>query len=111
MKAWRKANPLKYAFRALKDNAKQRGKVFELTFEQFKDFAVKTDYINKRGRTAQAYHIDRKREEEGYTFDNIQVLTNSENVKKYVAFKYRDRDGSHFETITEKPNEQGNAPF
>lgn len=110
-RAWKKANPLRYAYQSLKDNAKRRGKPFDLTFEQFKSFCSKTSYIQNRGRLAGSFHIDRKNEDEGYTLDNIQVLTNSENVRKYVAFKYRDKDGPHFETVTVRPVNESNYPF
>lgn len=100
---WERENPLRYSYMKLRANAKRRGKVFELTFERFKELAIKTDYMNMRGRTGQAYHIDRKREDEGYTNDNVQVLKNVDNIQKYVAFKYRDQQGPHFETVTVKP--------
>ncbi len=76
------ANPIKYAYQTLRLNAKRRGKVFELTLEQFTEFAIETDYINKRGRSRSSYHIDRIDETRGYSADNIQPLTNEENIKK-----------------------------
>jgi len=110
-RAWKKANPLRYAYQSLKDNAKRRGKEFDISFDQFKDFCIKTAYIQNRGRLAGSFHIDRIDETGGYTLDNIQVLTNSENVQKYVAFKYRDRNGPHFHTVTLKPITDSNYPF
>lgn len=76
-----------YAYSTLKQNAKRRSKHFELTFEQFKAFAIATDYYKRKGRKATCYHIDRIDETRGYTIDNIQVLTNRENAKKYALFK------------------------
>ena len=111
MIAWRKNNPLKASYQALKDNAKRRGKLFDITFEEFKEFAIKTDYINKRGRSAQSFHIDRVGEKEGYTKSNIQALPNVDNVKKYVKFKYRDEHGAAFHTVTVKQDDRGDAPF
>ena len=108
---WRLNNPMKHAYNSLKSNAKARGKDFDLTFDQFKKFAVKTDYMNMRGRTGQAYHIDRIHEEEGYTEGNLQTLKNVDNIKKYVAFKYRDRDGAHFETKIQQPLNGADYPF
>lgn len=87
---WRKNNPIKYAYQNLKHNAKRRGKEFSITFDQFKEFCVKVDYLGKKGITAEGYHIDRIREEDGYHIDNIQLLQNSDNVKKYMTFV---RDG------------------
>lgn len=75
---------------ALRDNAKRRGKIFELTFEQFETFAIKTQYYKKKGIYSDNYHIDRIDESKGYTIDNIQVLTNSANIKKFLSYKYDD---------------------
>jgi len=91
---WRKKYPLKAAYQTLKYNAKRRGKEFDLTFEQFKEFAIKTKYEKKRGVYADSYHIDRIDETKGYTIDNIQVLTNVQNLRKYIDFKERNPDGS-----------------
>ena len=77
---------MKAAYCNLKANAKRRGKEFSLTFEQFRDFAIKTDYHQKKGVEKESFHIDRIDEEKGYSIDNIQVLTNSQNVKKYVKY-------------------------
>lgn len=89
---WREKNPIRDAYNNLKSNAKRRKKVFDLTFEEFKEFAVKTEYLDKKGRSATGYHVDRIREEDGYTRDNIQVLTNSENIKKSLVYR-RDSKG------------------
>ena len=78
----RRENPLEYAFRTLKDNAKRRGKEFALTLEEFEKFAVKTAYMHRKGRGRYSYTIDRIDPEKGYTLDNIQVLTNQDNVRK-----------------------------
>ncbi len=93
-KIWREKNPMKAAYQTLKYNAKRRGKEFDLTFEQFKEFAIKTEYINKRGKNKDSYHIDRIDENKGYTIDNIQVLTNTKNLFKYIEFKQRNPDGT-----------------
>jgi len=79
-----KRNPMRRCYRNLKSNAKRRGKEFTLTFEQFAEFAVRTDYINKRGITPDGYTIDRKDNTKGYTIDNIRVLTNKQNLQKYL---------------------------
>jgi len=94
-KAYAERHPIRYAYNNLKQNAKRRNKHFELTFEQFKAFAVATEYYKKKGRKATCYHIDRIDETQGYTIDNIQVLTNQENVRKYAIFKaeYLDDQG------------------
>jgi hypothetical protein len=110
-KEWRERNPLMYSYMSLRDNAKRRGKEFTITFEYFKRFAIRTDYINKKGITAQAYHVDRIDETKGYVPGNLQALPNIDNVQKYVKFKYRDQLGAKFTTKRVEPAEQWDCPF
>jgi hypothetical protein len=80
---------MRASYNTLRYNAKRRGKAFDLTFEQFKEFCRKTNYINKKGKTASSYSIDRIRPAEGYTVDNIQVLTLAANsLKKYTDYPF-----------------------
>jgi hypothetical protein len=81
---WARLNPLRYCYNNLRTNARRRGKPFELTFAEFSAFAVETDYINKRGTGSESFTIDRIDPTKGYTPDNIQVLTNAQNVRKYA---------------------------
>lgn len=112
IKHYRERNNLRYSYQCLKDNAKRRGKIFELTFEQFSSFAVETDYMKKKGIFAKNMHIDRKKETEGYTIDNIQLLTNSQNIKKYLTYVYNEKTKRmDFHTKTSKPAVQGDCPF
>ena len=85
-KCQRLKNPEKYAYQTLKDNAKRRGKEFDISFEDFKIFCVKTSYIAKKGRKKDCLHVDRILETSGYTKENIQALTNTENVRKYLKY-------------------------
>lgn len=85
-KCQRLKNPEKYAYQTLKDNAKRRKKEFTLTFEEFKEFCVHTSYIARKGRSKNCIHIDRIKENCGYRKDNIQPLTNTENVRKYLKY-------------------------
>lgn len=78
----KEVNPINYAYNTLKCNAKRRGKSFELTLDQFKEFCQQTDYINLKGKTASSLSIDRIKQSEGYHYNNIQPLTLSENSKK-----------------------------
>lgn len=75
-------DPVAYTFNMLKNNAKRRKKGFGLTIEQFRDFCEETDYIAKKGRYKKAASIDRIDHLKGYSIDNIQVLTLSENGRK-----------------------------
>lgn len=93
---WRFTHPVEAAYANLRHHAKQRGKVFALTLEQFREFVGKNSYIDDKGCTKTSLHIDRKDPSRGYEPDNIQVLTNSENSNKerrksLVAY-YRDMD-------------------
>jgi hypothetical protein len=73
-----------WAYRKLKSNAKRRGIFFDLTVEQFKAFCYKTQILLGRGIYADSYHVDRIRDELGYTAGNLQKLTNRENAQKEV---------------------------
>ncbi len=87
----------------LKTNAKRRGKIFKLTFEQFKEFAIKVNLLHKRGRTSESYTIDRRDNKKGYTIDNIQMLTRGENTRKgdrKIGYDYITKHGYIIE-ITE----------
>lgn len=75
-------NPVKYSYNLLKSNAKRRGCLFDLSFEDFEDFCEETGYLSRKGRRADSWHIDRVEIEKGYSKGNLQVLTNTENVKK-----------------------------
>jgi len=97
---WRQANPIKYAYQTLKDNAKRRGKPFDLTLEQFEAFSIETKYIIGKGRTPTSLHIDRINEDGGYTMDNIQILDNSENIKKFLRWSM-DQRGKPYHFINE----------
>lgn len=74
--------PEYYHFKALRDNARRRGKQFDLTLAQFTQFCKETGYMDSKGKTAQSFSIDRIRSWEGYNINNIQILTLSENTKK-----------------------------
>ena len=102
---------MKAAFIAHRDNAKRRGKEYTLTFDDFCKFAIESTYYVNKGRSAISLHIDRVNETKGYTVDNIQVLSNQENVRKYVRFKERYQGKITFETVTVKNKTYPNCPF
>jgi hypothetical protein len=91
--------PIKYAYQELRNRANKRGKYFDLTLEQFREFVVKTDYMVKKGIYKDSYHIDRIDESKGYTVDNIQLLTNSENISKFLQYDYVN---GKFSAVTKK---------
>lgn len=92
-KSYKERNPYRLAYTRLRGHAKARGKEFDLTFEQFKAFCINSNYLNCKGVRKESYHIDRIDETKGYTVDNIQLLTNTENVRKYINFVTIDENG------------------
>ena len=74
---WRKNNPLRAAWRIIKDRARRKKRQFDLPFESFKAMAEASGYPNGR-----AIHCDRIDPTRGYTLDNIQFITGSENSIK-----------------------------
>ncbi len=83
-------NPLTYVFGFLKNNAKRRNKSFELTKEEFKQFCEETNYLELRGTSGKSASIDRIDPNKGYSIDNIQVLSLSENAKKQHTDNYEN---------------------
>ena len=81
-KKWRQKNPFKYAYNTLKNNSKRRGVPFNLSLDQFKEFAIRVDYLYWKGIYKTAYHIDRIDPIKGYILSNLQLMTNEANVKK-----------------------------
>ncbi len=81
-----KKNPARRIFLDLRSSAKKREIQFNLTFEQFKKFILKTDYLEGRGREADSLTIDRIHEELGYFIGNMQVITKSENSTKFHEY-------------------------
>lgn len=79
---WRVKYPMKASYETLKGNAKRRGKIFELTFEEFKDFCYETNYMAGKGRSKLSFSVDCVIPGLGYVRSNIQKLTVSDNSKK-----------------------------
>lgn len=99
-------NQLRISYDSLKCSAKNRNKEFTLTREEHAEFCARTKYLDIKGIYKDCYHIDRINEELGYTKDNIQVLKNPDNVKKYRKFIDRTPDNVViFKTITYKDQE------
>jgi len=79
---WRLNNPVHCAFDNLRASARKRKIEFVLTLEEFKSLVEPTRYMDDKGKTRFCLHIDRIDATKGYTFDNLQVLTCTENVLK-----------------------------
>lgn len=112
-------NPISHTYNVLKCNARRRKKEFELTLEEFEKFCSDNDYIEKKGRSAYSLTIDRIISTIGYTHDNIQILTNSANVKKmWVESKIRlgrypteDELSISLSRPTERDTDEDDCPF
>lgn len=110
-KKWREAHPVKYAYLNLKHNAKKRGVLFTITFEQFKQWCTKVKYIGFSGRASDSLTIDRRYNDIGYHIDNIQVKTRRDNVLKYVHYDYRVKRVSFTEMAPEPVEQDEDLPF
>ncbi len=114
---WREKNIMLSAYGNLKTNAKKRKKEFTITFQDFKEFCIETEYLMGKGRSKTSYTIDRIRDEEGYVKGNLRVLTNSNNVKKennrrkqLVYVKYGSKSMS-FNFVEVKEKDNTDVPF
>lgn len=87
----RLADPVRYAFNNLRNRAKQRGLIFTITLEQFREWCVKVEYIGFKGRSSTSYTIDRRYNDLGYHIDNIQVLEKRDNIIKFFTYDYRSK--------------------
>lgn len=75
--------PIDMCYYWLKKSAKKRNYEFTITLDWFRDWIKKSGYMEGRGRLADSLTIDRKENWRGYTPDNLQILTKSENSSKY----------------------------
>jgi CRISPR/Cas system-associated protein endoribonuclease Cas2 len=93
---------MKWSYWNLKSNAKRRNKVFDLTFEQFQDFCIETNYIAGKGRTLLSYSIDRINNNLGYSIGNIRCITVSENSRKNTKILNYDWQTKHASVTTHR---------
>jgi len=77
----RKNNPIESRYNQFKNNAKRRGKDFTVTFEEFKNFCTKNNYLTP-GRRGQNATIDRRCNVHGYHIWNMQILSLTQNCQK-----------------------------
>lgn len=92
-------NPMRYAYDNLKHNCyRRKGRhFFELTFEEFKQYAIETKYLLYKGITKKSYHIDRRDPTMGYFIGNIRPLPNDINSSKphtkQLVYEWNDEEG------------------
>jgi len=82
MERWRAANPIKSGYHTLKDHATRRRLEFSITLEEYTLLVTETGYVDGKGNEAHCLHLDRVDACKGYSLDNLQVLTCSENSAK-----------------------------
>lgn len=88
---WRMENPVNAHFLQIKDRAKKRGHAFTLTLADFIEIIADTGYLEGRGTSASALHLDRIDPTRGYERGNCRVLTAKENCQKAHEDKQRRR--------------------
>jgi len=79
---FKEVNPIAYHYNFTKSNAKRRKRPFTLTMEYFKQWCIDNNYIELKGRYKDSMTIDCDKEELGYADGNIQIMSNSSNLKK-----------------------------
>lgn len=77
--------PISYHFAKLRNRAKERGKEFTLTLEQYTHFWNSSGYAERRGKTAESLSINRKDNSRGYHFDNIEAIPLTYNARFQYA--------------------------
>jgi hypothetical protein len=82
MQLFRARNPTRATYNQAKSKAKQRGIPFRLTFDEFKSICEASGYIEGKGHGPSDLTLDRVDPNRGYVFDNIKVITMSENSSK-----------------------------
>lgn len=76
-------DPVAYSYHLLKVNAKRRGKGFNLGLEEFREFCKTHDYPTGKGVRKNRLSVDRIDVSKGYQIDNIQLISVSDNSKKW----------------------------
>src|SRR5688572_3621787 len=71
----RKNNVARYLFGNLRNNAKRRGVLFNLTFDHFVEECTKNNYFELRGTGANDLTIDRDKPALGYVDGNLKFIT------------------------------------
>ena len=82
MRIWRQANPEKAVYGNLKHNARQRGIIFTLSFDDFLSIIEGTEYMTRRGKGPGFLQIDRKNATKGYVPGNCCVVESTFNTSK-----------------------------
>lgn len=111
--AERERNPVRYSWLNGRKNARHRGIPWSLTLEEYESIAVPSGYMARKGRFKFSLHMDRKEEDVGYHYENMQVLPNHENVKKALTWRWMtDEQRMEFKMqVVIISSDQGSCPF
>lgn len=114
----RERNPMRYAFETLRANVytlranvyRRKGRAFfYLTFEEFKQYAIETDYMSKKGITKKSWSIDCKDQTMGYFIGNIRTVPATVNNKKRrlsLTYEFIPEVGRMVATLTNNWNDK-----
>lgn len=93
---WKQNSPLKYHYGKLRNRAKERGHQFTLSFLKYEALCIQAGWItDHRGKTGEAYSINRKDSTRGYHDDNVEILTMSQNRRQhYVDMRLSESDNA-----------------
>lgn len=74
-----------YAFLVARAQAKHRGELFELTYEQYRD--AWTPYWHLRGRKNSDYVLTRLDPSDSWSANNIECMERKEHLKRQTLFR------------------------
>lgn len=85
---WSNRYPIKAKYNSLKQNAKRRGHLFKLSYEEFRKLVLTSGYNVYSGKDGLSLTIDRINARKGYVPGNVQVLNRKLNSHKrnYVDY-------------------------
>ena len=81
-KLLKERHPETYTLNALRNRARQRKIPFTITLAEFRDFCIKTNYLQTKGQDPWSMTIDRIDHNKGYHIWNIQLNSHAENSEK-----------------------------
>lgn len=106
------SNPDKRAWQLHRNNAKQRGIEFKLTFEEWFCWWMETGHYMERGREVGKYVMGRKGDKGAYELGNIECVLANENSRaphagkpKSEEWKAKLRETRAKKNLTKRPAE------